>query len=88
MKYHGGRLSLKLQATLRTAFLLLGGGVREANTESLYPISCRYSSTHACLTKLQLFSKLCLVTHQRYSFIKDTSIFYGEIPRATAKNSP
>ena len=38
MKYHGGRLSLKLQATLRTAFLLLGGGVREANTESLYPM--------------------------------------------------
>ena len=71
MKYHGGRLSLKLQATLRTAFLLLGGGVREANTESLYPIATAVG-THACLTKLQLllFSKLCLVhTHQRYQYL-------------------
>jgi hypothetical protein len=68
MKYHGGRLSLKLQATLRTAFLLLGGGVREANTESLYPIATAVG-THACLTKLQLFSKLCLVTYQRYQYL-------------------
>ena len=88
MKYHGGRLSLKLQATLRTAFLLLGGGVREANTESLDPIATAVG-THACLTKLQLFSKLCLVSRIKDIVLsKPTSIFDGEIPRATAKNSP